>query len=749
MPEYYNSPRWSAELPDCSMPMTFDTYSRCSADCLYCQPLDALVMLADGSWKPVGDIEVGEHLVGLMRQGHSWYGVENEVLEIFRRHAPLLDVETRSGKVVRCTPDHHWLVRSESGIGYHPVASGMALQSIAEVVKSQTPSNEYRWGYLHGVAECDGSFVDKAYNYSGRSSHVVSFRLYAKNPFLFSRFQLYAGNLDIALNSFARSGTHPAGVRIAQRAVVDLLKTREHCDDAEYWRGWLAGVFDAVGCWSRQGQVAFALDAGEDTVTYGRVVEALRSFGFNDLIEAWKGISLQSGVASAAKLFAHCDPADSRKRSFIGRERVTEWDEICDIRSLPGEHEVVSFKTTTGNYVGQGFHSRNCFSVNQRDVGVAKSNFSTRNIRPVDIGAVKKIFTGGDSQFANYVKARRPMQWGGLSDQFDLYERKYGVTLELLKFFREIEYPLCFSTKFAWWTEDERYTSLFEGMPWNVKFSIISNNEEMVRAVERGCPSTAERFEGMARASQFVEGGVTLRLRPFVPGMTDPPVEDGTPGCVRLIERAATAGATAMSTEFFCLEQRSPSGKKWRYPLLSKTIGFDIVQFYRERSTASGYLRLNRDYKRPIINRMQAVCEGHDMRFYVSDAHFKERCHNGSCCGLDESWNYSRGQICEALVRARERWETTGVGRVTWQDIAPDLKEIVGHVVYQRASGYNTNSSEGRAKFFDLTLYDEMRHDWNHPNTPASPYRQHGGILKPVGLDENGDVIYEYDPSKS
>ena len=32
----YNSPRISSEIPDCSMPMTFDSYSYCSLGCLYC-----------------------------------------------------------------------------------------------------------------------------------------------------------------------------------------------------------------------------------------------------------------------------------------------------------------------------------------------------------------------------------------------------------------------------------------------------------------------------------------------------------------------------------------------------------------------------------------------------------------------------------------------------------------------------------------------------------------------------------------
>lgn len=33
---YYSSPRWTNEIADCSMPMTFDTYSNCAYGCLYC-----------------------------------------------------------------------------------------------------------------------------------------------------------------------------------------------------------------------------------------------------------------------------------------------------------------------------------------------------------------------------------------------------------------------------------------------------------------------------------------------------------------------------------------------------------------------------------------------------------------------------------------------------------------------------------------------------------------------------------------
>lgn len=156
------------------------------------------------------------------------------------------------------------------------------------------------------------------------------------------------------------------------------------------------------------------------------------------------------------------------------------------------------------------------------------------------------MFTNPDkSQFGEYICQRKVMQWGGLSDQFDGFERKYGVTLELLRFFKEIDYPLCFSTKSVWWTKDDRYMELFRGQKnWNVKFSIITLDEQKAHIIEKGVPTPAERLAAIERIAKADAGGATLRLRPFIIGVS-------TPLYVDLIKRAASAGATALSTEFF------------------------------------------------------------------------------------------------------------------------------------------------------------------------------------------------------
>lgn len=127
-----------------------------------------------------------------------------------------------------------------------------------------------------------------------------------------------------------------------------------------------------------------------------------------------------------------------------------------------------------------------------------------------------------DVQFFPYIRDRRIMQWGGLADEFDEYERRNGVTLELLRYFDKIDYPLSFSTKAAWWTEDERYMELFARHThnWHVKISIITADAEKAKRIEKGVPSPQARLAAIKRLTD-IGVHVTLRLRPYIIGASD------------------------------------------------------------------------------------------------------------------------------------------------------------------------------------------------------------------------------------
>lgn len=399
-----------------------------------------------------------------------------------------------------------------------------------------------------------------------------------------------------------------------------------------------------------------------------------------------------------------------------------------------GEIADCSLPVTMDTYSNCSFDCVYCFSQYQRGIGGGAEDYKLKHVKAINVDRVKKIFSGEnkDSTFYQYVKDKRPIQYGGLSDQFDGFERKYGCTYELLKYLREINYPICFSTKSAWVFHDPKYQELFRGADnWNVKFSIITLDENDAKRIEVGVPSPQERLKAMAEYNKLSKGGTTLRLRPFIVGVSDKTYLD-------LIKAAKDAGATAVTTEFFCLELRSIKQAREHYQRISDVCGFDIVDFYRRYSNGAGYLRLNRKVKEPYIKKMQELCDKLGMRFYVSDAHFKECSNNCCCCALDKDWNYSRGNFSAALQIAKKQ------GVVHWSDIAGDMDFLNFSAVRADGCQIARSSSESTAKFKDMTMKDYLRYLWNAPRRGQSPYKMFERVLMPDGVDDNGDIVYRF-----
>lgn len=396
-----------------------------------------------------------------------------------------------------------------------------------------------------------------------------------------------------------------------------------------------------------------------------------------------------------------------------------------------GEILDCSMPMTLDTYSTCSFRCAYCFAFFQKALAGSKDSYLTGNVRSVNVDKVKSHFLKPEtSMFGRYTRSRIVMQWGGLSDPLDEYERRLGVSLELLRFFRELEYPVRICTKGTWWTEDERYTELLRGAKhFNLMFSIITADADVAAQVERFAPSPQERLRAIERVSRLGCGGVTLRLRPFIPGISDKTY-------LELIRSAASAGVSAVSTEFLCWETRSRLSWR-RLSFMSKYAGQDLISLYRTKSQSkAGYMRLNRDAKMPFFLAMRDLCHELGLRFFVSDAHGKELCDGGSCCGLSDSWNYQRGQFTNALLLAKAN------GAVRWSDIEANLGWAGFSVI--DAEGFNTVSAEWRAKFRGLTMKDWMRWHWNSVRSGKGPYKYFGGVLKPSGRDENGDIIYQY-----
>lgn len=398
-----------------------------------------------------------------------------------------------------------------------------------------------------------------------------------------------------------------------------------------------------------------------------------------------------------------------------------------------------SMPMTMDTYSRCAYNCLYCFSFFQKSHVV--DGYLSGDVRSVNPQRVIDIFEAArngttlksesNMQFIPIIQDRRIMQWGGLADQFDEYERRHGVTLELLQYFDSIDYPLSFSTKAAWWTEDDRYMRLFARHKhnWHVKISIITADDEQARRMEKGVAPSSERIQAVKRlASAGVH--VTLRLRPYIVGLS----EDYEP----LIRRAAAAGADSVTTEFFCMEARADAKLKARYAAMSDIVGFDIHEFYMRNSRQSGYKRLSRSLKLPIAIRMRELAHGLGLRFHSSDAHIRDLNDACNCCGVPPEWGCScTGHIGQAVIIAREK------GSVRYSDIAPQQKKYFSFL-WQKANSFNTSSNKARALFFGTTMAQWLRLKWNDQKSGSGVAKGYGDVLEPTGRDENGDIIYKY-----
>lgn len=165
----------------------------------------------------------------------------------------------------------------------------------------------------------------------------------------------------------------------------------------------------------------------------------------------------------------------------------------------------------------------------------------------------------------------------------------------------------------------------------------------------------------------------------------------------------------------------------------------DLDQLYHSQSLQkSGLMRLNYEIKRPYMDALQSVCEATGLRFYVSDAHHKEKSDCAACCGLPNEGSpvshFFRGHFAQALQIAKHK------GWVEWEDISGAVEEFNG-VPFNRAAGLNAPTKE-RAERYYQPLSGYIQAQWNNIDSAKSLTRYFGGVLVPCGTDHRGNVIY-------
>ena len=397
-----------------------------------------------------------------------------------------------------------------------------------------------------------------------------------------------------------------------------------------------------------------------------------------------------------------------------------------------------SMPLTFDTYRTCGFNCLYCFSWMERAHNPAikiredQGEFVTK----VDINRIKKLFSGElkDKQskgiYDVFIKRKKVMQWGGLTEPFDPIEEKEGESLKLIKFFREINYPIRICTKGAKVLMHPEYIEAFKGAKnFIMLWTIITIDDEMAKKIEVGCPTSSERFEAMKFYHDELGIPQIIRIRPFIQGLTSNCWQE-------LIEKAHKCGAEAISVEWLCVQQMAGVKVRERYEKLSQILGYDIFEYYRKLSSGKiSYMRLNPKIKEKYVFGMRDLCHKLGMRFAISDPHFKFLNDTLSCCGLGNNWNFMTSPWNLALEIANKK------GIVYWQDVEKTIdwgKLFGGGEIFitRNAKMYRTRKIQ--------TVKDYIKTLWNTTKKQGyCPYLYFAGFLKPIGKDKAGNLIYK------
>ena len=131
----------------------------------------------------------------------------------------------------------------------------------------------------------------------------------------------------------------------------------------------------------------------------------------------------------------------------------------------------------------------------------------------------KRNLSGINKAFALEI----PVRMGIRFEDFLRNEGRHGVSLRLLQYLKEIEYPVMINTKSDLVAQENYVKAMADNKAKAaVHITMITSNEEIVKKLEPGAPSYARRLEAIRKLS---DAGIRAvpRIEPFLYLLTDEP----------------------------------------------------------------------------------------------------------------------------------------------------------------------------------------------------------------------------------
>ncbi len=543
------------DSPDVPFEYSINPYRGCEHGCVYCMSGGTEILMADGTTRPLAQIRAGDSIYGTVRQG--WYRryVKTQVLAQWSVIKPACRITLVDGTALVAGCDHRFLTArgwkfvtgTVNGKARRPhLTTGNKLMGVGGFAAGPEKNGDYRRGYLCGLVRGDGHIGSYSYargRGEGGSQHQFRLALCDREALLRAQDWLRLWNIETS--EFAYSAG--SAVRKPMQAIrtsaclavggIRALIAWPTLPASTWYAGFLAGIFDAEGCYAG-GTVRIS---NTDPEIIHWTSRSLHALGFAFVVEHRDRVETKpidvvrilGGLREHLRFFHSVDPAISRKRDISGQAVKSEARlGVAGIEPLDRAMRLYDLTTGTGDFIANGVVSHNCYArPSHAYLGLSSGlDFETRLFYKADAARLLEA----ELDRPGYVC--KPIILGANTDPYQPVEKRLGVTRSVLEVLRQYRHPVSIVTKGTLILRDLGLLSEMarDGLA-SAAVSVTTLDPELKRRLEPRAAAPQARL-GVIRQLASAGIPVCVLVAPVIPAITDHELES-------ILQAAVAAGA--------------------------------------------------------------------------------------------------------------------------------------------------------------------------------------------------------------